>query len=668
MPSGKISKSEAKKRIGKLRAVIDRERYLYHVLDEVGMPEAALDSLKKELADLEAIFPDLITPDSPTQRVAGRPLAKFKKVRHWVSQWSFNDVFSPAEMREFDARIRRLLSDTNPTYTCELKIDGFKIVLTYEQGLLTQAATRGDGTTGEDVTVNIRTIPSIPLKLKRPISVVAEGEIWLSKKDFAELNKKRERAGEALYANPRNLAAGTVRQLDPKLVAERPLDSFIYDLAWSAEDLPATQYDELKKLSALGFKVNQEFILCRNIDEVIAYWQKWQTKAPQLPFGVDGVVIKVNERAFQERLGYTGKAPRFAIAFKFPAEQATTVVEDISLQVGRTGVITPVAKLRPVLLAGSTVSRATLHNEDEIKRLDVRIGDTVIIQKAGDIIPDIISVIKDLRPAKSRSFTFPAQLEACGGPIERIPGQAAYRCVNRRSFVQLKRRFHHFVSKGAFDIPGLGPKIIDLLLEHHLLADFADIFTLEKGDLLKLPRLAEKSADNLLAAITKARKVSLGRFLVSLSIPNVGEETARDLARHFRTLDRLRQASKEELNDLSGVGPIVAASVFDFFREKDNLKLVDKLVGEVKITVGKRPIHTTGPLTGRTLVFTGTLPSLTRPEAKKLARERGARIASAVSATTDYLIVGESPGRKYNQAEELGVKIINEKDFRRLVG
>ncbi len=661
----KVSKKEAEGRIKKLREAIDHHRYLYHVEDRGEISPSALDSLKKELVDLETQFPDLVTPDSPTQRVAGVPLDKFVKVKHRVSQWSFNDCFTPEELREFDARVKRFLGGVAPTYTAELKIDGFKIVLTYKNGFLVTAATRGDGKFGEDVTQNVRTIESVPLKLKKPLDAIVEGEIWLSKKNFLALNEKRKKAGEDLYANPRNIAAGTIRQLDSKLVAERPLDSFIYDLAWTREVLPKTQHEELEFLRTLGFKVDPHFEKFSNIEGVIDYWQKWQKKADKLSFGVDGVVVKVNEKKYQDKLGFTGKAPRFAIAFKFPAEEATTVVEDIVFQVGRTGVITPVAHLRPVLLAGSTVSRATLHNEDEIKRLDVRIGDTVVVQKAGDIIPDIIKVLSELRPKKTKPFVFPDYLEACGGPIERIPGQAAHRCVKPNSFAQLKRKFHHFVSKSAFNIEGCGPKVIDLLLEEKLLSDFADIFTLKKGDLLSLPRFAEKSVDNLLASIEKSRRITLARFLVALSIPQVGEETAMDLASNFGSLGALRRASLSELEDIPGVGDVVARSIFEWFRQEENKHLLSRLLSEVQVesTSGSKG----GKLSGQTLVFTGTLPILSRDEAKSVARGAGGKVSSSVSVKTDFLVAGDNPGSKYEEAMKLGVKILSEDEFLRLV-
>ncbi len=663
--SGPVSQ-QVKERIKKLRAVIDHHRYLYHVLDKQEISEAALDSLKHELKQLEEAHPELITPDSPTQRVAGAPLPGFKKVRHQVTQWSFDDAFSQEEIRAFDARVKKILGRASE-YVCELKIDGFKIILTYQKGLLQTAATRGNGLVGEDVTANIKTIESVPLSLRDSSEdLVVEGEIWLGKKAFTKLNQEQKKKGEPLFANPRNTAAGTIRQLDPRLVAGRGLDSFIYDLAFSSGGLPPTQIAELKRLQELGFKVNPYFEHCSNIEAVIKYWQKWGKKNKSQDYWLDGVVVKINDGADQEKLGYTGKAPRFALAFKFAADQATTVVEEIIFQIGRTGVITPVAKLRPVLLAGSTVARATLHNEDEIKRLDLRIGDTVIIQKAGDVIPDIVSVLKDLRPKSAKLFSFPKSLPGIG-QIKRPPGAAAHRAVNRETSAQIKRRFYHFVGKSAFDITHLGPKMIDLLLGHKLVSSYADIFKLTKADLLSLPRLADKSAANIIQAIGEKRTITLTRFIVALSIPQVGEETAEDLANHFRTTQKLSQAEAKELSQIEGVGPIVAVSVYDWFRNKDNQKLLKELLAQVKVEKVTAPTSQSGRLTGQTFVLTGTLESLTRDEAKKQIKALGGSVASSVSAKTDYLVAGADPGTKYAEAQKLGVKILSEKDFLKLL-
>jgi DNA ligase (NAD+) len=691
-----INKEEAKKRITKLREAINHYRYLYHVENISEISDEALDSLKYELAKLEEEYPDLITPDSPTQRVAGKPLEKFEKVVHMVPQWSFNDAFTPEDIRAFDERVRKGLRgetsglpaqagslEDSPrkaiSYVCELKIDGLHTVLTYEQGLLKTAATRGNGKVGENVTMNVKTIESVPLKLKEPVDVIVEGEVWLGRAQLERLNKIKIKKGEPVFANPRNAAAGTLRQLDPKVVAERKLDTFIYDLsAVGTKDSPlgtsqgkslvSTQEGELNYLAELGFKVNKHYEVCPNIEAVIKFWQKWQKKKDSQDYWIDGVVVKVNERESQEALGYTGKAPRFAIAFKFPAEQATSVVEDIVLQVGRQGTITPVANLRPTLVAGSTVSRATLHNEDEIKRLDVRVGDTVIIQKAGDVIPDIVKVLTEMRTGKEKPFKWPTKLEACNGPIERIPGQAAWRCVDKNSFAQLKRKFYHFVSKHALDIEKLGPRVIDQLLEAGLLTNFADIFKLKKEDLLALPRFAEKSADNLIASINERRTVTLPRFVVGLSIPNVGEETAEDVAEHFGSLTKIQSARLEDLQAIEGVGEVVAQSIFDWFREEENKKLISDLLDQVTLTLPEAsPREKEGKLRGKTFVLTGTLPTLSRDEAKRLIKQNGGEVSSSVSSKTNFVLAGEEAGSKLKQAEGLGVTIIDEEEFLHLL-
>ncbi len=660
-------------RLSKLKEAIEKYRYEYHVLDKASISEEALDSLKHELVEIETQYPELITSDSPSQRVAGKPLPEFKKVRHEVPQWSFNDAFSPEEMQEFDARVKRFMmqqgiANPKPTYTCEHKIDGLKIVLTYEKGYLKQAATRGDGTIGEDVTDNVRTIESVPLVLKKSIDIIVEGEVWMAKSTLERLNKEQAKKGLPPFANPRNLAAGSIRQLDPKMTAARKLDSFIYDVARS-NHTPATQHEELEFLRSLGFKVNKNYRHCRNMDEVIAYWKEWQEKMPKQDYWADGVVVKTDEREYQEMLGYTGKAPRWGIAFKFPAQQVTTVLEEITFQVGRTGVVTPVANLRPVSIGGSTVSRATLHNEDEIKRLDVRIGDTVILQKAGDVIPDIVSVVKELRPKDSKPFKWPSHVQACGGDgaIERIPGEAAWRCVSRDSFDQVSRRFHYFASKHCFDIDGMGPKILDALLEAGLISSFADIFKIKKGDLLNLERFAEKSAENLIASIEKSRKVILPRFLASLSIPQVGEETAYDVAKHFKSIDAIMDASKEEFESIYGVGEVVAQSLADWFKDKENRKLVKDLLKRVEIIKDPTVSGGSKKLEGLTFVFTGSLPTLDREAAQKMVRDNGGDVSSSVSKKTSYVVTGDAAGSKLDKARDLGVKVIGEEEFLKMI-
>lgn len=669
-----LSLSEAKERIAALRKAVADFRYDVHVLDKETIPTEALDSLKRELSELEEQFPELKDALSPSVRIAGEPLPEFKKVRHRVPQWSFNDAFAEEDMRAFDERVKRMLEKEVGTsaglhYVTEPKIDGLKVVLEYEKGEFVRAATRGDGTVGEDVTHNVRTIETLPLTLTQNIDCIVEGEVWVSVKELERINKERRIKGEELYANPRNLAAGSIRQLDPKVAASRKLRVFIYDLALS-NDIPATQFDELKLLQKLGFPVCDEFRREKTMDDVIASWHRFQKKRDSFDFWLDGIVVKVDEKKYQDALGYTGKGPRYAIAFKFPAEQVTTVLEDIAFQVGRTGVITPVAHLRPVQVAGTTVSRATLHNEDEIRRLDVRIGDTVVLQKAGDVIPQVVRVVTELRPKNSKPFVWPATIAECGGDgkIERIPGQAAWRCVDRDSLMQQKRRLYHFVSKHAFDIDRLGPKQIDALLQHNLIQNAVDIFTLEKGDLLQLPRFGELSVNNLLESIEKARTVSLSRLLIGLSIQHVGEETAIDIAREFKTIDAIRTARREDFSKIEGVGEVVAESLQQWFADKTNNKYLDSLLEQIDIVLDKDRLSTTGPLSGKTFVVTGTLSKWSRDEAKDLIRKLGGHPADSVSKNTDYVVAGENAGSKLDKARELGVEVLDETAFAKLVG
>jgi len=659
-------------RYEKLKVTVDKYRYLYHVQDKPEISDEAYDSLIRELIEIEEKYPELITPTSPTQRVGDKPLQEFVKVKHEVSQWSYDDCFDFEELKKWDEKVRRMVSKEaslkgeNIEYCCELKIDGLKIILTYKDGKFMQGATRGDGEIGEDVTQNLKTIKSIPLVLKKPLDIIAVGECWLSKKELKNINKVRTVRGEEPFANTRNAAAGSIRQLDPKIAAERNLSSFMYDIDKISGELPKTQDEEIRLLSDLTFKINPHHEVFNTLEGVEKFYKKWSKDKEKLDYGLDGIVIKINSRKIQDALGYTAKSPRWGIAYKFPAEQVTTIVEDIVFQVGRTGVITPVAHLKPVLVAGSTVSRATLHNEDEIKRLDVRVGDTVILQKAGDVIPDIVEVVKSLRTGKEKEFIFPTRLDACGGDgsIERIPGQAAWRCVNKNSFAQQKRKFYHFVSKKAFNMDGCGPKIIDALLANNLITNFDDIFTLKRGDLLSLPRFAEKSVDNLLSSIEKSRKVSLARFIVSLSIPQVGEETAIDLANYFGSLEKVMSAKVEELQQINGVGDVVGESVFSWFAKKENKDLVHGLLGQIQIEkVVKNQNSQSKKLVGKTFVITGTLSSMSRDEAKDKIRALGGDISESVSSKTTYLVAGENAGSKLQKAEELGVKILSEKDF-----
>ncbi len=660
------------KRLNKLKETIEHHRRLYHTLDKPEISDEAYDSLMRDLEEIETNYPELQSTASPSQSVGDEPLEEFSKVRHEVQQWSFDDVFDEAELVKWAERVKSFMakagiSSEKLEYCCELKIDGLKIILTYEDGKLEQGATRGDGSVGEDVTQNVKTIRSVPLSLAENVDLIAVGEVWMSVEDLESINRERSKEDKPLFANTRNLAAGSMRQLDPKVTASRRLDTFIYDIERISGKLPATQSGEIEMLSNLGFKTNPHFKVFDSIDGVQKFYKEWTVKRHSLPYQLDGIVIKVNSRKIQEALGYTGKSPRWGVAYKFPAEQVTTILEDIVFQVGRTGVVTPVAVLTPVLVAGSTVSRATLHNEDEIKRLDLRIGDTVILQKSGDVIPDIVSVLKDMRTGKEKPYVWPTHVPACGGDgrIERVPGEAAWRCVNKDSFEAQKKKFHYFASKKCFDIDGLGPQTIDLLIESGLIATFDDIFTLKKGDLLNLPRFAEKSADNVLESIEKSRKVSLPRFLASLSIPQVGEETAYDVARHFGSTEKIMAATKEDFESIYGVGEVVARSLVDWFSEKDNQRLIKNLLKRVTIEIEK---GASKKLSGKSFVFTGSLPTLEREAAQQMVRDNGGDVSSSVSKKTSYVVAGGDAGSKLDKARQLGVNILTEDEFLKMLG
>ena len=693
-----MTKKEAKARIEKLKKLINYHRYLYHVLDRQEITPEALDSLKKELFDLEQKFPEFITPDSPTQRVGGKPLEKFEKVRHPQPMLSINDAFSKKDMKDWLERISRLLTPEEVKeidFYCEPKLDGLGIELIYRNGVLAIGATRGDGIIGEDVTQNLKTIEAIPLRLREVEEVakdlekeglkeiaknirkkglkevVARGEAIISKKDFERVNRERKKMGYPPFANPRNLAAGSIRQLDPKITAKRHLDSNCYELITDFGQ--KTHEQKHKILQALGFKTNNKYSkYCKNLEEVFAFYEKTQKMREKFPYEIDGVVVTVNKIKIFEKLGVVGKAPRGVIAFKFPLKQATTIVKDIRVQVGRTGALTPVAILEPVEVGGVTISRATLHNEDEIKRLGVKIGDTVIVGRAGDVIPDIIKVLPELRTGKEKEFKMPKKCPVCGGRVEKPPGEVVARCVNRECWARQRRYFYHFVSKGAFDIVGLGPKIIDQLVEKGLVSDPADLFELKEGDLVPLEGFAEKKAKNIIEAIQARKEIELSRFIYALGIRNVGEETAQDLTNHFGSLENLQKASLEDLQDLMDIGPVVARSIYNWFRDKRNLKFLEKLkrVG-VKVKSPKLKIKSQ-KLKGKIFVLTGTLQSMTREKAKENIRALGGKVASDVSSNTDFLVVGESPGSKLQRAKKLKmqgakIKLITEKEFLKML-
>lgn len=664
---------EIRARHEKLSRSIERYREDYHVHDKEDISPQALDSLKHELTELEREYPALITPTSPSQRVAGKPLPGFIKIKHTVPQWSLNDAFSPDDIREFEKRVMRILSvsfkDPKPTFMSELKIDGLKVVLTYVQGRLQTAATRGDGEVGEDVTHTVSTIYSVPLSLTRPIDCIVEGEVWLGAKELSRINAVRTTKGEQVFANPRNAAAGSIRQLDPAVSASRRLDTFIYELATTSETFPDSQVNELQYLQELGFNVNPHYQVSDSVEGVLEFWELWKEKGKSQDYWIDGIVVKVNERIYEEALGYTGKGPRFAIAFKFPAEQVTTIVEGIELQVGRTGVLTPVAHLKPVTVAGSVVSRATLHNEDEIKRLDVRIGDTVILQKAGDVIPDIVQVLSALRTGKEKPFRWPKTVAACGGDgsIERIPGEAAWRCVNRDSAIFAKRRLRHFASRTALDIVSLGKETSELLVDAGLVNTVDELFTLKEGDLLSLEGFADISAKKLIAGIEKARRVSVSRLLYGLSIDHVGEETARLLSQHFLTIEKIKNASLEELTNVKGVGAVVAQSIYAWFRESNKKTMFDRLIAHLTIVKDEAPARN-GRFAGKTFVVTGTLESMGREEAEAKIRALGGTTSGSVSKKTSFLLAGENAGSKLAKAQELGVQVLTEAEFARMLG
>ncbi len=661
---------DIQKRMQKLYEVIQYHRDLYYQKQEPEISDEAYDALERELRELEEKYPKWSRSASPTATVGGFADVLFDPVQHKVAQWSFNNAFSQEDIFDFDKRIKNFLykeleKQVEVEYVTELKIDGLKIVIEYQNGKLIQAATRGDGVVGENVTANILQIKDIPHTISEKRNIIVEGEVYMTRAQFEKINQTLEKKGEKIYANPRNLASGTLRQLDQSIVRERNLSAFIYDLAYAPFEINS-QSEELDYLESIGLPVSKDRTICKSIEDVMKFWNTWNAKRSKNKFDIDGTVIKVNKKEYQEILGYTGKAPRFAIALKFQAEEVTTVIEDITFQVGRTGVITPVAHLTPVLVSGSTVSRATLHNEDEIKRLDVRIGDTVILKKAGDVIPKIISVVKDLRPSGTKPFVFPKKIPQCGGDgsIEKIPGEVAYRCVEKNSYELQRRKLHYFVSKVAFDIENMGPKVIDVLLAENLIQTPVDIFTLEKGDILSLPRFGEKSVDNIFESIKKARTITFARCITALSITGVGEETATLLADTFKNFKQLQNASVEDLEVIHGIGDVVARSIRDWFDDEENSKMLTQLLEQVTVLEEKK---SSSKLSGKTFVFTGTLQTISRDEGKRLVKQNGGAVSSTVSKNTDYVVAGSSAGSKLDKAQKLGVAVISEQDFLKMI-
>ncbi len=672
MSEKNITKKEAKKRIKKLRKLVQKYRYHYHVLDDPVVSDAVNDSVKHELQELEDKFPDLKTPDSPTQRVGGKALDKFEKIEHETPMLSLRDALSFEELKEWEKRNERHLKrKINSKYFVELKMDGLAISLVYEDGVLKTGATRGDGQTGEDVTKNVKTIEAIPLKLRGKSNYYKKassgrfevrGEIYMPIKSFKKLNEKRMKEGKDAFANPRNAAAGSIRQLDPKIAAGRNLSFVAYGVVTDVGQKKHHEEHEIAK--DLGFKISKKQKLCSNLKEVDKFKEKINKERSDLPFQIDGVVVTVDDNKLFTELGVVGKGPRGMIAYKFSPEEATTKLKDIQLQVGRTGALTPVAHLEPVELAGSTVSRATLHNEDEIKRKDVKIGDTVVVRKAGDVIPEVVRPIKDLRPEDVQEFEMPNKCPVCGGPVKKKEGEVDYYCKNEDCFVKRKRELEHFVSKPGLDIDGLGPKIIKQLMDEGLVSSKSDIFELVEGDLEPLKRFAQKSAQNVIKSIESSKEVSLGRFIYALGIRHVGKETAYDLARKFKSLDKLKKASKEELEKVEDIGIVVAQSVEEYFSDKDNLNEIKKLRNNgLKV----KETQTAGKLKGKSFLFTGSLDEFSRDKAQEKVRSLGGEVHETVTQDLDYLVVGDNPGSKLDQAEKEDVEIIKEDKFLELI-
>ncbi len=676
-----MNKQAAKKRIKKLKKEINHHRYLYHVLDKQEISDAAFDSLKHELYKLEQQYPELITPDSPTQRVGGKPLKKFSKVHHPQPMLSIEDVFNFAELEDWQDYMKDfLIKQIGVTagsklaesfdYFYERKVDGIDIVLTYQKGILVTGATRGNGLIGENVTQNIRTIEAIPLRLEKPVDIVVRGEIFMHKKDFQALNQRQKKAGRSVFANPRNVTAGSIRQLDPKVTASRQLDCYIFEIISDIGQKTHQQVHQI--LKKLGFKTDLNNQAGQNLNQVKKYYNHWHRRRKQASFEYDGVVVVLNNIAIQKALGAIGKSPRWMRAYKFPGEQVTTKVKDIVIQVGRTRALTPVAILEPTWIMGSVVSRATLHNQDEIRRLDVRIGDTVIIEKAGDIIPAVVKVLKDLRTNQAKKFKMPVKCPVCSSPVIRHSGEVAHYCANKKCFAAQQRWIAYFVSKKGFDIEGLGGKIISQLMNQGLIKGPADIFSLTRGDLEPLERFAEKSADNLIKAVAQSKQIELSRFIWALGIPHVGEETAIDLSNYFGRLEKLAQANLETLSSIRYIGPKMGVSIYQWFRNKNNLKFLAKLK-KYGVQVKKKSTPVQSILQNKVFVLTGSLKQMSRDRAKEKIRALGGRISTQVSPKIDFLVLGQNPGSKYSQAQKLqksglrNIKIIKEQDFLKML-
>lgn len=663
-------KSSIIQQIEELRKTLRHHEYQYHVLDNPEVPDAEYDRLFQQLKALEQAHPELISADSPTQRVGAKPLSGFTQVRHEIPMLSLDNAFSDDDFYAFVKRIQeRLGSQTTLSFCCEPKLDGLAVSILYIDGKLNLAATRGDGTTGEDITSNIRTIRNIPLQLlteNPPARLEVRGEVFMPQSGFEQLNQRALAKGEKTFANPRNAAAGSLRQLDPKITSQRPLmlNAYAIGIAEGTE-LPNTQYDRLQWLKSIGIPVNNEIQRCNGIDEVLKFYRQMAEKRDHLGYDIDGTVLKIDNIELQQQLGFISKAPRWAIAYKFPAQEQLTTLKDVEFQVGRTGAITPVAKLEPVFVAGVTVSNATLHNGDEIARLDVAIGDTVIIRRAGDVIPQIIGVLHERRPPNAKPIIFPSHCPVCDSAIERIEGEAVARCTGGLiCAAQRKEALKHFVARKAMDIDGVGAKLIDQLVERELVRTPADLFRLDLNSLSRLERMGPKSAEKALQSLQNAKKTSLSRFIFALGIREVGETTALNLANHFTTLEALRNANLEQLQQVPDVGEVVAKHIYLFWREPHNLKVVEDLIsqGVHWDNVEIKPIAD-NPFKDKTAVLTGTLSQMGRTEAKAMLQQLGCKVSGSVSAKTDFLIAGDNAGSKLTKAQELGIQILSEEEF-----
>jgi DNA ligase (NAD+) len=662
-----MDRQAAMKRIEELRELLNKYNYEYYVLDRPSVPDAEYDQLMQELIALEEQYPDLKTKDSPSQRVGGQALDAFQKVEHRTPMLSLANAFNEGDLRDFDRRVRQEVGD-DVTYVCELKIDGLAVSVRYEDGYFVQGATRGDGVTGEDITENLKTIRSLPLRLNEPVTLEARGEAYMPKASFERLNEQRRNRGEELFANPRNAAAGSLRQLDPKIAASRHLDLFVYGLA-NAEELGIDSHSAaLDYLQQLGFKTNPERRRCANIDEVIQFVNEWHEKRSHLPYEIDGIVVKVDSFEQQEQLGATAKSPRWAIAYKFPAEEVVTKLIGIELSVGRTGVVTPTAILEPVRVAGTTVQRATLHNEDFIREKDIRIGDSVIIKKAGDIIPEVVNVVPDRRTGEEVPFVMPTHCPECASELVRLDGEVALRCINPKCPAQIREGLIHFVSRQAMNIEGLGEKVISQLFREGLIHDVADIYRLTKEQLIPLERMGEKSATNLLNAIEASKQNSLERLLFGLGIRHVGAKAAKVLAEHFETMDRLQTATKEELMAIHEIGEKMADSIVTYFAKPEVKELLNELRAygvnmEYKGPKTPKPGDVHSYFAGKTVVLTGKLESLSRNEAKEKIEQLGGKVTGSVSKNTDLVIAGADAGSKLAKAQQLNIEIWDEARF-----